>query len=328
MIQSKISVAIVPYDPGLPVFKQVPERAPMICPTLTPSENLQRQTMPPEVKTANDDIVVVDFSFPCQGGYSQPFRIARVLLTAPDTAPDKKGQPSTASYEMLPGRDKNLTYRSTILSEVQAKSRFGAGVAKNFYVVQLSIVNQGPVKIQVPLASIQAEVEWLAGTVNENGKETYYREGPPTVAPVPLPGVVSYFSTDRDATGKRAMFFNILQGVTTIGSAVQLFFGPGFAQGVGIAGGGLRQGLEQIFKDMSAQQLAALTAQSFNPIETVSGNGGSIEKVIFIQRTEEKLESGKPNYKFGRLIDNIIGFEINGYEAPESPAKAATPQQP
>jgi hypothetical protein len=229
---------------------------------------------------------------------------------------------------MLPGRDKNLTYRSTILSKDQASSRFGGGIANNFYVVQLSIVNKGPVKMQVPLASIQAEVEWLSGNATvEKGKAKYYLEGPTTVAPVPLAGAVSYFSTYRDATGRRARFFNILQGVTTIGSAIQLFFGPGFAQAVGIAGGGLRQGLDQIFKDMSAQQLANLTSQSFESIETVSGNGGSIEKVIFIQRGEEQLESGK-NVKFGRLIDNIRGFEINGYEAPETPAKAATPQQP
>jgi hypothetical protein len=107
-----------------------------------------------------------------------------------------------------------------------------------------------------------------------------------------------------------------------------LFFGPGFAQAVGIAGGGLRQGLGQIFQDLSSEQLANLTSQSFESLESVSGNGGSIEKVIFIQKTAEELAPGTLDQKVYRLIDNIKGFEINGYEAPETAPKALTPQQP
>jgi len=317
---NNIKVSIVPRDPGLPAFAPVP-LTPVgvgptyyVCPTVTP----EQQVLPPRIRTASDGVVVVDFSFPCIPGYSAPFRIARVILTLSNA-----GQASSsASYEVLPGRDKNLTYRSTILSQKQTASRFGGGIAKNFYAVQLSVVNKGSVKVQVPLASIQAEVEWFAGSV----KKKYYREGPATVAPVPLAGAVSYFSTHRQSTGLRAKFFNTLQGLTTIGSAVQLFFGHGFSQGVAIAGGGFRQGLGQIFQDMSDQQLANLTSQSFESIETVSGNGGSIEKVIFIQRGEERLESGNMPTNFRRLIDNIVGFEINGYEVPETAVKAATPQ--
>lgn len=312
----RISVAVVPRDPGLPAF--APPDAPP-DPYTCESPKPEQRAKPPKVNTAKSDIVVVDFAFPCLAGYSEPFVIARVLLTVAGAV----GQASSsASYEMLPGRDKNLTYRSTILSQRQTASRFGGGVAKNFYAVQLSIVNKGAVKVQVPLASIQAEVEWFAGT---DGRK-FYREGPPTVAPVPLSGAVSYFSTHRQYSGARAWLFNTLQGLTTIGSAVQLFFGPGFAQGVGIAGGGLRQGLGQIFPDMSDQQLANLTSQSFESIETASGNGGTIEKVVFIQRGEEKLESGSMSTKFRRLIDNIVGFEISGYEVPETAAKGATPQ--
>jgi len=200
-------------------------------------------------------------------------------------------------------------------------------VAKNFYVVQLSIVNKGAKKVQIPLAGIQAEVEWYVGRVKyKKNQDIYYREGPPTVAPVPLAGAVSYFSDYQKATGPRARFFNSLQGVTTVGSAIQLFFGPGFAQAVGIAGGGLRQGLGQIWPDMSSEQLANLTSQSFESLESISGNGGSLEKVIFIQKTPEALAS-IPGTTFGRLIDNVIGFEINGYEAPETPATTATPEQ-
>ena len=315
---SKISVTIVPREPSLSVFAPVTPQDSYTCPAYKPGQ----ETTTPTVRSAKDDIVIVDFSFPCAAGYSVPFVIARVVLTVTE----KNGQQTSDSQEMQPERDKNLTYRSTILSSTQARSRFGGGIAKNFYVVQLSIVNHGSTKIQVPLASIQAEVEWFAGSGEKN---KYYREGPATVAPVPLAGAVSYFSTHRQATGPRAIFFNALQGLTTIGSAIQLFFGPGFAQGVGIAGGGLRQGLGQIFQDTSEQQLANLTSQSFESIETVSGNGGSIEKVIFIQRGEEKLGPatfGGTRYKFSRLIDNILGFEITGYEVPETAAKSATPQ--
>ena len=346
--KDKISVEIVPYDPSLPAFGPVPpadkDKAgnKLVDPNgqpyyICPGTNTEQQTKAPQILTAQDDIVVVEFSFACQAGYSKPFRIARVLLTVtkgtvPDkTSPEKstagkQPQSMTASFEAVPGRDKNLRYRSTILSEAQASSRFGGGVAKNFYVVQLSIVNKGKDKVQIPLAGIQAEVEWYVGTVKSKNQSIYYREGPPTVAPVPLAGAVSYFSAYQKATGPRARFFNTLQGVTTIGSAVQLFFGPGFAQAVGIAGGGLRQGLGQIWQDMSSEQLANLTAQSFESLESISANGGSLEKVIFIQKTPEKLAS-IPGTAFGRLIDNVIGFEINGYKAPETPEENATPEQ-
>ena len=312
---AKIAVTIVPRDPTLPAFPPVSPTpvsggAYYICPAATPAQ----QALPPTIRAAKDDIVIVDFSFPCVSGYSEPFRIARILLTV-------AGQTlSSASYETLPGRDENLTYRSTIMSFDQASSRFGAGIANNFYVVQLSITNKGPVKLQIPLASVQAEVEWFAGTV----KNKYYREGPATVAPVPLAGAVSYFSVYRQARGRRAIFFNLLQGMTTIGSAIQLFFGPGFAQGVGIAGGGFRQGLGQIFQDLSDQQLANLTSQSFESIETVSGNGGAIDKVVFIQRSVGVLQSGGMPVKFRTAVSNILSFEINGYEVSETAPKVAT----
>jgi hypothetical protein len=309
----KIGVVIVPREPGFPAFAMVSptlDSGVYVCPNATPDQ----MKAPISAAVATNDVVVANFSFACTYGYSTPFVIARVVLTVPGAA----GQPaSSVSYEMLPARDKNLTYRSTILSSAQAKSRFGGGIAANFYVVQLSIVNQGATKVQIPLASIQAEVQWYAGSLGKR----FYLAGPATVAPVPLAGAVSYFSTHRQATGARARFFNALQGATTIGSAIQLFFGPGFAQGVGIAGGGFRQGLGQIFQDMSDQQLANLTSQSFESIEAISGNGGSIEKVIFIQRGEEKLPSS-----LRRLITNINGFEITGYEVPQTPSIAATPK--
>jgi len=311
---SKLAVSIVPHNPALSVFGPVPPPKPYACPEPTP----QQLATPPKIRDARDNVVIVDFSFSCTYGYSGAFRIASVTLIRADAV---NGRSVAASYDTAPPQSRDLTYRYTILSQAQARSRFGGGISENFYAVQLSIVNQGTAKIQIPLASIQAEVQSGAGSA---GKK-FYLEEPVTVAPVPLAGAVSYFSTYRQSSGLRAKAFNILQGLTTIGSAVQFLFGHGFAQGVAIAGGGFRQGLGQIWQDMSDQQLANLTSQSFETIETVSGNGGSIEKVIFIQRGEE-LMVPEFGYKFVRRVTNITGFEITGYEVPQTPTKAATPK--
>lgn len=320
--KNNIVVSIVPRNPELNAFHPIDPKWSFdshsyICRTGSPAD----QQTSPLVTELQDDMALVDFSFPCNLGYSVPFRIARVVLTLKASGDDPL---PSASHEMMPARDPNLVYRYSILSKPQAKSRFGGGIAKNFYVVQLSIVNKGGKKLQVPLASIQAEVEWAAGQAP--GKK-FFIEGPATVSPVPLTGAISFFSAHRKSSGNRAIFFNSLQGLTTIGSAVQSFFAPGFTQGVAIAGGGFRQGAGQIFQDMSEEQLASLTAQSFETTETISGNGGSAEKVIFIQRGEEEIESfDKSSVKFSRLITNIHGFEITGYEVSETPGKGATPE--
>src|SRR5579863_1407703 len=142
--KNKVSVTIVPRNPALQVFPLVSPPDQYTCPS---GKSGQAAAIPPT--SVQTDIVLADFSFPCTPGYSAPFAIARVLATVTD----KDGKTSTTSYEMQPPRDINLTYRSTILSQKQASSRFGGGVAKNFYAVQLSLVNKGSVKIQVPLAS-------------------------------------------------------------------------------------------------------------------------------------------------------------------------------
>jgi hypothetical protein len=318
---NKIKVVVVPRNPKLGVTAPVVPTEKNACPAPT--------SIWPTIQEARDRLVIAEFSFACESGYSKPFRIARVIITVQKTLPGTAGeQLFTASYEMLPQRDKNLEYRYRTLSFQQVESRFGRGIAKNFFAVQLSIVNHGRIKIQIPLASIQAEVEWAAGLDSKTKPPTYFEEGPATIPPVSLAGVVSFFSHDRKASGRRAILFNALQGATTIGSAIQLFFGPGFAQGVGIAGGGFRNGLQAIFPDMSEEQLANLTSQSFESAETISGNGGSLEKVVFIQKSDEPLGSyNEKVFKNRRKLINVLGFEIIGYEVPESAAKAATPQQ-
>jgi hypothetical protein len=68
-----------------------------------------------------------------------------------------------ATKEVGTKQDENLEYRYTVLDNASAATLFGKGVAQNFYVVQLSVTNNGDRKVAVPLTSIQAEVEWAYG---------------------------------------------------------------------------------------------------------------------------------------------------------------------
>lgn len=314
--ENNVRVVIVPRNLALNVYAaHIHEE----------DEDVDESNIWPSIKEISDHLIIVEFSFTHSDFYSQPFRIARVVVRVARA----QGQASSsASYETIPRRDRSLTYRYSILSTEQAKARFGAGIANNFYAVELSVVSNSRRKMLVPLASIQAEVEWVSGLDETSKPAKFYEEGPITVSPIPLAGVTSFFSDDRKATGKRARFFNFLQGLTTVGSAIQTFFGPGLAQAVSIAGGGFRQGVQKVFPDMSEEQLANLTSQSFESVETISPNGGSINKVIFIQRGREIIESyDKKELRVERLITNILGLEIIGFEVIESEARTATPEE-
>jgi hypothetical protein len=71
-----------------------------------------------------------------------------------------------ATKEVGTKQDENLEYRYTVLDNNSAGTLFGKGVADNFYVIQLSVTNKGDKKVAVPLASVQAEVEWAYGLDN------------------------------------------------------------------------------------------------------------------------------------------------------------------
>jgi len=153
-----------------------------------------------------------------------------------------------------------------LVPDAQVSKKYGHGVAKNFDVVQISIVNKCPLPILVPLAGISLPVT------------------NPPLHPFSLEHVTSIFSNDRAFSGPRAVFFNIVQGAATLGSAIQPFFGPGFTQGVSIFGGGFTQGAATIWKDLSAEQLQNLTSQSFQATEQIAASGGALQKSIFISK--------------------------------------------
>jgi hypothetical protein len=162
-----------------------------------------------------------------------------------------------------------------LVPEEQVSKKYGHGVAKNFDVVQISIVNKCPLPVLVPLAGISLTISKLV----------YH--------PFSLDHVTSIFSNDRAFSGPRAIFFNIVQGAATLGSAIQPFFGPGFTSGVSILGGGFTQGAAAIWKDLSAEQLQNLTSQSFQATEQIAASGGALQKSIFIPRAKKRTAAEK-----------------------------------
>ena len=87
----RIFVSIVPTDPSLPAFAPPKDTNKAVRPGPAGEEPAgEEQCQEPTAEQLNsklsashasDDTAVVDFSFPCKGGYSKPFRIARVILS-------------------------------------------------------------------------------------------------------------------------------------------------------------------------------------------------------------------------------------------------------
>jgi hypothetical protein len=161
----------------------------------------------------------------------------------------------------------------------QAKEKYGTGVGKNFHVIQISIVNNCVLPVLIPLAGIYVT------TAGDALADRIY--------PFSLDHVTSIFSYDRQFSGRRAVYFNILQGLATVGSAVEPFFASGFTKGVSIFGGAYTQASLTIWKDMTAEQLQSLTSQSYQATEQVGPNGGSLQKFIFLPISREDKQATK-----------------------------------
>lgn len=302
----------------------------------------------------DDKVVDIYFEFYRRRGYSEPFRLESATLSIrksvvattqtvkSQTETGQLSEPVETAYalsETIGAQpNANLTYSYSILDRNSATTLFGAGVAHNFYVIKISIVNNGSKKVTVPLASIQAEAEWARGT--DNHKANYiveYFEGPTMVSPVPLAAVTAYFSSDYKVTGGRARFFNLLGGITTLSAAIVPFAGPSFTAGNAVFTAGFVPGLHTVIGDLSDQQLQTLAGQSWQSSETVAANGGSIDKFVYIQRNEqfadEPVEFTYPDgdkYKKYRKVTkkkltNLIGIEVTGTEIQEATTTAATP---
>jgi hypothetical protein len=164
----------------------------------------------------------------------------------------------------------------------KVKWLFGKGIAKNFYAIQISITSQCALPVIVPLASMTV-IPTSSNFVESNTVQF-------SVSPGPLDSVTNVFNVDRTYNGSRAIFFNILAGATTLGSAIEQFLPLGFTQGVSITGGGFTNAAKILFPDMSSQQLQNLTTKSFGSSEQLAANSGSVQKYIFISRTYQEKE--------------------------------------
>jgi len=305
------------------------------------SRNPDIQVETVEVINANDKMLDVYFEFTRYRGFSYPFRlesstvtIRKKVKTIVDTAKDEKATATiqgpkleiyNVDYDIAPKRDPNLTYKYTIFSENQAGTLLGKGVAENFYVLQLSVVNNAEKKVAIPLSAIDAEIEWRRGVVKTHSHPIGFAQGPPTLPPVPLAAVASTFETYQKVKGLRARLFNGLDATTTIATALVPFTGPSLKDAEVFFSGGFVPGLRKAFGDPSSQQLQNLTALSWESSETLPAKGGSIEKLIYIPRRSPQFQATGLTQAAKLEIADILGLEVTGFEVTESEAKSATP---
>ncbi len=148
-----------------------------------------------------------------------------------------------------------------------------------------------------------------------------------------LDHVTSIFSADRKLTGRRAIYFNTVQALATLGSAVEPFFAHGFTQGVAILGGGYTTASKELLVDMSSEQLQNLTSQSFGSTEQVAAHG-SLQKFVFVRRNEKCKD--KPIENDLRTGQFSVNWQLSPasaeapktLNAPAAPPPAAAPAAP
>jgi hypothetical protein len=209
-----------------------------------------------------------------------------------------------------------VTLTPQIVPKKQAGDKYGNGVAKNFHAIQLSIVNECPMAIVVPLGGISVVTDNQA---EQTGDNACAERG--SLAAFSLDHVTSVFSADRKLTGRRAIYFNTVQALATLGSAVEPFFAHGFTQGVAILGGGFTTASKELLVDMSAEQLQNLTSQSFGATEQVASHG-SLQKFVFVRRNEKCKGSQVEQYlSTGRFS---VNWELSPASA-EAPKKQSAP---
>ena len=301
---------------------------------------------------ADDKVIDVYFEFSHWKDYSEPFRLDSVSVSvtkeqpasAPAASATARGAAAPtptprsttflASFPIGPPKDKNLEYRYTVLDFDDASELFGSGVGNNFYVLQLSVVNNSDKKLVVPLSSIQAEVEWsYAGDQPIGNRIIAYDEGPPTLSPLKLSAITSYFDTFQKTKGRKAKLFNVLDGVGTLAASLVPVFGRGIERGNSIMSGGLIPGLRKAFGDLSSQQLQNLTSMSWDSIEEIPA-GGSKEKYVFIQRGDQVFrnksfdnESKKEKVlEIHKQIKSLQGLEVSGFIVNDSRPAGAVPR--
>jgi hypothetical protein len=317
--------------------RRIEERVNVILTPRNPDLRIERT----HILYIDDKTIDVYFEFTRYENYSQPLRLANVTVTVnkgsvqaaqASDANDKRevltavlSGPKTyvATRDVGAARDKNLEYRYVVMDHKDAGRLFGRGVGDNFYVIELSVINNGKKKVAIPLGSIQAEAEWLYGF--DGGKGVDYDEGPPTIPALPLGAVSGYFDAFQKSEGWRARVFNILDGVTTLGTSLVPVFGRNIERPTSILAGGFIPGLRKAVGDLSSEQLQRLTTMSWENVEEVPSGGGK-SKFIYIPRADQFFGNGKEKPVKKKLV-SIRGIEVSGFEIIESEQRLATQQQ-
>lgn len=287
----------------------------------------------------DDRAFEANFEFDVAEGYSLPMRLegVSVSVTKPIRTTVRKGdldvtvgqlETYLATTDVGPKRDGRLEYGYTVLDVNTAHQIFGRGVATNFYVIALAVVNRSEKKVAVPLSAIEAEVEWAYGS-NASDPNYEFLEGPPTLRPVPLATVTAFFTADNRSKGRRAKFFNILEGIRTLGQTMIPLFGPGYETAHTIFTSGLIPGAKIAIGDLSDQQLQSLAALSWENVEEVPGNGGSKVKFVYIQRGLQEFgtprrASTRNGTDVKKEIKNLYGIELTGFEILETATHGGT----
>jgi hypothetical protein len=203
--------------------------------------------------TNTDTLIEAEFTVP------QDYALQQVLLAY-------RAQSVSFAVVGLTCRNEDVISKFSFITQRNSLQTFGGGVARYFHVIKVSIVNKCDQGIVVPLAGMVVSPRPDAGS------------GP--ITPYSLPEVTAVYNTDRKLNGNRAIFFNILAAVATLGSAIEPFFGHGFTQAVAIWGGGFTTAAGTIFKDMSPEQLQNITSLSFGDSQQLGANGDSLTKYL------------------------------------------------
>ncbi|MGA9566045.1 MAG: hypothetical protein WBS19_11025 [Candidatus Korobacteraceae bacterium] len=218
--------------------------------------------------TNTDALIEAEFTVP------QDYALQQVLLAY-------KAQSVSFAVVGLTCRAEDVISKFSFITKLNSLQTFGGGVARYFHVVKVSIVNKCDQGIVVPLAGMIIFPRPDAGPAS----------GP--ITPYSLAEVTAVYNTDRKLNGNRAILFNILAAVATLGSAIEPFFGPGFTQAVAIWGGGFTTAAGTIFKDMSPEQLQNIASLSFGDSQQLGANGDSLTKYLFISRSTAKKKGQK-----------------------------------
>jgi hypothetical protein len=313
--------------------------------TLTP-RNADYRIERTQIMYIDDKSINVYFEFSRWDQYSTPMRLEGVTLTVNKGAVRETSTATSAgdfkysavlasplTFEVAsrigPPRDKNLEYHYTTLSPKDANTLFGQGVGENFYVIELAVVNNGQKKVAVPLGAIEAEVAWQYGPGKGN---LFYEEGPATLPAIPLGAVSGYFDAYQKTKGKWAKVFNILDGISTLSTAmfpvIRELKTPTLILNTGVV-----PGLRKSIGDLSSEQLSRLTSMSWEGVEEIVP-GGSKTKFIYIPRAEQlfgEAQRTNPNgnaYSSKKRVIDLTDLVVVGFEVPATEMKQATEKEP